>query len=320
MQDCKNSSICLFGYRQILIEILSDLGWLSFLELYIQDLESLLDFAFPQHDIFVDCCKLISQTKIYQLSKNSGSPAIADVSQSTSNGIDESDKILWFSLEQSSRLASDITWQQLNLGIWKNVDIRTKYLYSYAILINAYAKLGNIIGSLPPDNAQFLGSLQVHQSSIRRVLRKCDMGLMMGSPVAGRRLNCVATTLHRLLIQLDVSYSDTVASDSSTSCCSPKRLRREIIDSPEALAIHAELTMPGSLRTCPEQFLIQRVHVSDLSLERFSHEFMNANRPLIIEGLLESWPAFQSSSPRRWSLEYLRRTAGYRYLQETFFE
>ena len=143
------------------------------------------------------------------------------------------------------------------------------------------------------------------------------MGLMMGAPVAGRRLNAVATTIRQLLVQLN-EYSSAIGASDDSIGCSSKRLTTELVDSPgvdspESLAAHADLTTPLSLHTCPEQFLIPRMHVADLSLERFRSEFMDAHRPLIIEGLLEYWPAFQTSGTRRWSLEYLRRTAGYRY-------
>ena len=305
------SIISLNTFKQILIDLISDLRWLTYLEFYIKDLERVSDFSFPQHDVLHDCCKLLSQIKAVLPSNNF--PTVTNIDQSLNSCY----LISWSELVSCSRLASDITWQQLNLGVWKNVDIRTKYLYSYSILINVYAQLGGLRDSLPSDNTQFFNALQHYHAALRRVLRICDMGLMMGAPVAGRRLNVVATTIHQLLVQLDES-SSAIGSSNDSIGCSAKRLKTELVNSPEvdcpeALAAHAELTTPLSLRTCPEQFLIPRLHVTDLSLERFRSEFMDAHRPLIIEGLLECWPAFQASGTRRWSLEYLRRTAGFRY-------
>ena len=303
MHNLIESPTLLKYFKQILFDLVSDLRWLTYLESYIQDLERVSDLTFPQHDILHDCCKLLSQIKAVLLPNNSSILTNIDNSLNSCLGIS------WSELISGSRLASDITWQQLNLGVWKNVDIRTKYLYSYSILINVYAQLGELRDSLPSDNTQFCNALQQYHAALRRVLRKCDSGLMMGAPVAGRRLNTVATAIHHLLVQLDESSSANGATDG----CSAKRLKTELVDSPEALAAHADLTRPLSLRTCPEQFLIPRVHFTDLSLERFRSEFMDTRRPLIIEGLLDCWPAFQTSGSRRWSLDYLRRTAGYRF-------
>ena len=155
------STTLLKYFKQILIDIISDLRWLTYLESYVHDLEFISDFTFPQHDVLHDCCKLLSQIKAVLSSDNSSTLTNVD------HSLNSCSLISWSELVPCSRLASDITWQQLNLGVWKNVDIRTKYLYSFSILINVYAQLGELRDSLPSDNIQFFNALQHYHAALR---------------------------------------------------------------------------------------------------------------------------------------------------------
>lgn len=54
---------------------------------------------------------------------------------------------------------------------------------------------------------------------------------------------------------------------------------------------------------------ITRVHVSELSAERFQREFGAPNRPLIIQGLMDSWPCY-APGPQQWNQQNWSRRFG----------
>lgn len=71
----------------------------------------------------------------------------------------------------------DITWEKLNTGYWKDVDIGWRYTYGYASLFKALCLLLD------------------KTKDVKDVIKACDMGLIMGAPVLKNILSKIAFTL-----------------------------------------------------------------------------------------------------------------------------
>ena len=50
---------------------------------------------------------------------------------------------------------------------------------------------------------------------------------------------------------------------------------------------------------------IERRHVSDITAEEFEEKYINRAFPVILQGLLDSWPAYNL-----WTTEYFRTKLG----------
>lgn len=89
-------------------------------------------------------------------------------------------------LAQSSILLDRI-WEMLNKGHWKTVSMHWRISYSVVSLCKACSQL-----------ALWLTSNQDSSISATDVIKSCDMGLLMGSPLEGNNLTNLASSVHRL--------------------------------------------------------------------------------------------------------------------------
>ncbi|TSS23701.1 Lysine-specific demethylase 8 [Bagarius yarrelli] len=121
------------------------------------------------------------------------------------------------------------------------------------------------------------------QDKLQEAIKTCDMGLLMGASI-------MDNVLQRLIAVLKnkVENPGTVK-DSEPPC--PKKPKQECIPRP---IIHPTLSIPRV--RCP-------------SMENFRLEFLEPKVPVILEGIIDHWPAFREHS---WSIEYLRAVAGCR--------
>lgn len=77
----------------------------------------------------------------------------------------------------NTRCVLDITWEKLNTGYWKDIDISWRYVYSYASLFKA------------------LFLLLDKTRNVKDVIKACDMGLIMGVPILKNILSKIAFAL-----------------------------------------------------------------------------------------------------------------------------
>ncbi|KAK3512087.1 hypothetical protein QTP70_030356 [Hemibagrus guttatus] len=121
------------------------------------------------------------------------------------------------------------------------------------------------------------------QDKVQDAIKTCDMGLLMGASI-------MDDILQRLLAVLKnkVKIPRKVV-DTEQPC--PKKLRKECVLKP---IINPELS-------------VQRVRCP--ALESFRSEFLEPKIPVILEGIINHWPAFREHT---WSIEYLRAVAGCR--------
>ncbi|KAF5908034.1 lysine-specific demethylase 8, partial [Clarias magur] len=121
------------------------------------------------------------------------------------------------------------------------------------------------------------------QLRVQDVIKTCDMGLLMGASV-------MDNILQRLIVVLKNKVKIDSKDESEPEPC-PKKLRKEVIPKP---IINQRLS-------------VQRVQCP--SLERFRSEFLVPKMPVILQGIIDHWPALREHA---WSVEYLRAVAGCR--------
>ena len=76
----------------------------------------------------------------------------------------------------------DHTWEELNTGHWKDVDLKYRYLYSYSSLLKLC----------------FICKLDENSSineGCQKLLLICDMGLLMGAPILDNVLGLIANSI-----------------------------------------------------------------------------------------------------------------------------
>jgi len=168
----------------------------------------------------------------------------------------------------------DDTWEQLNTGHWKDVNISWRKLYSYAALLKCLSvyRLGN-----------------VHLS-----IKTCDMGLLMGAPIFDNILAKLAPQLNVIL-----SNKNKVEKSQIRPCCG----RNEDKSSPPCKRWKERKDIP----VIDASYEIPRVDCP--SLMTFHQQHMRSEQPVILQHAMDHWPALTT---HRWNLDYIRSVAGAR--------
>ncbi|XP_022070124.1 lysine-specific demethylase 8 [Acanthochromis polyacanthus] len=122
------------------------------------------------------------------------------------------------------------------------------------------------------------------EDEILQAVRTCDMGLLMGAAIMDNILQVIVRILQQ---QTRKSAKEEDENEHSEA----KRIK---IASPHVPVIKEELAVPRI--KCP-------------SLESFNTNYLLPLKPVILEGIIDHWPAFNKHP---WSIEYLRSVAGCR--------
>ena len=168
----------------------------------------------------------------------------------------------------------EVTWEHLNTGHWKDVEISWRNAFSYLSLFKAVCEFGN-------DDF-------VAQDAIST----CDMGLLMGAPVLDNILTKLVTTLQTLQVSPKANRLEDPGKrnlDASQREFTRKNLK-------VAHGEYIKICYPIARINCP-------------SLETFSRCHFKPHCPVILTDTIDYWPAFNS---RQWNLDYLRQVAGCR--------
>ena len=209
-------------------------------------------------------------------------------------------------LFESIKEMCEVTWEQLHLGHWKNVAMEWRELYGYAQFMKALCET-------------WLGDRKA-------AIKTLDLALMMGGPTLSDVIN--------ELIQVIDEDRDKEKSSSS------KRKNRERSggeeendesigeeqdsnDSDDDYVSEEEEGVEEAVREGKQREELPRIvkemrpefgipRISAPSMEKFLTQYMMPRTPVILEGVLDSWPAF-ADPKRRWSnLHYLKSVAGRR--------
>ena len=214
----------------------------------------------------------------------------------TSDGSDLSEIKLW------AQVALDFTWEQLNMGHWKDVKHVWKEAYSTASLMKAICLV-----------------LEGQQD---KALVEIDIGLLLGAPIIDNTLQTFATVLTKAVntkkCQDNIGSSDRPGSPI-THACSSTMLSSKVssqskkvvfrnykpIQSTEKLKpllpkIGAQ-SLPSKYSVCDTPLIdpSMRVPVRHCpSLEVFLQEHMKTRTPVVISGGMDHWPAYAAKKWR----------------------
>lgn len=184
-----------------------------------------------------------------------------------------------YSLDEMSSVQAviDLTWEKINTGYWKDVDISWRKLYSYASIVKVIVLVQN--------------------NQLLEATKSCDLGLLLGSPVLDNILTKIVSEIHQRQSCSEITNDEIVlqTANEQSSLKDTNNDIQNIFDIP--LRKRAKITDCCIERiTCP-------------SLNLFQNKFMNEERTVIIQDAINHWPAFTT---HRWNLTYLQNIAGHR--------
>nr|ACI66870.1 JmjC domain-containing protein 5 [Salmo salar] len=140
-------------------------------------------------------------------------------------------------------------------------------LYSYGCLFK--------VAALCRDDAS--------PATVQEVILTCDLGLLMGAAI----MDNILQTIVRIL-QNEIGKRHSNEKDPSEGV-SAKKMK---VDSVSVPVVKQALAVPRIL--CP-------------SLESFMKDYLDPQKPVILGGIIDHWPAFKNHP---WSIEYLQTVAG----------
>lgn len=184
----------------------------------------------------------------------------------------------------TANILLDFTWEKLNTGYWKDIDLNWRIVYT--------------VVSLCKGSSEFALAVQSNNRSTscqKEIMKTLDMGLLMGAPI---RDNILA----RISIEIQRYYRMIKKSNSSE-----EQHSEELAG--EHVPVHAKKAKLMEVMPCVFESNNEVKRVECPSLETFLRDYVEAKEPVIITKMMEYWPAL---GRRKWSVEYIERVAGYR--------
>ncbi|XP_062846412.1 lysine-specific demethylase 8 [Trichomycterus rosablanca] len=183
-------------------------------------------------------------------------------------------KDLYSTLKPSScvgkaQIIIDYSWEKLNTGTWRDVEKDWRRVYSYGCLFKAV----------------WMCHGETSHDKVQQAVKTCDMGLLMGASI----MDNVLQRLIQVLKDKVRKEHPSKVEENEQPC--QKRLKKDC-------------TLKTTINP---KLAVQRVVCP--SLQSFRSEFLEPQRPVILEGIIDHWPAFKE---HKWSIEYLRAVAGCR--------
>lgn len=201
----------------------------------------------------------------------------------------------------------DICWEKCNTGHWRDVNVIWRETYSYASVFKA---------------------LCLHSMERKtEAMKACDMGLLLGAPILNNVLTRMATEFQKSVHP----YSERVNNDESVDhkaekqqnlcekqdlrvahtedACGKRKISDDVSKQNEAFTESSSVKKRKSFEIpgIDKKFEIDHVHCP--SLEAFLIDYMQKDKPVILEGVMDHWPA---RTTRHWSIKYLKSIAGCR--------
>ena len=205
----------------------------------------------------------------------------------------------------------DICWEKCNTGHWRDVNVIWRKTYSYASVFKALC----------------LYSMERKTDA----MAACDMGLLLGAPVLDNILTRIATEFqknvqpsgqkvadidfndHRSEMQTNRDRNKGSMLANAKDANGKRRLSVNLFpgnkDGKETSTANSSVKkMKGfGIPKIDKKFAID--HVLCPSLEAFLINYMQKDKPVILDGAMDHWPA---RTTHQWSIEYLKKIAGCR--------
>uniref|UniRef100_A0A8C7M8G2 Lysine (K)-specific demethylase 8 n=1 Tax=Oncorhynchus kisutch TaxID=8019 RepID=A0A8C7M8G2_ONCKI len=118
-------------------------------------------------------------------------------------------------------------------------------------------------------------------ATVQEAIRTCDLGLLMGAAIMDKILQ----TFVRIL-QNDIGKRDSNEENPSEG-------------------VSAKVDFISYTVYVVQVLAVPRIHCP--SLESFKKDYLDPQKPVILEGIIDHWPAFKNHP---WSIEYLQTVAG----------
>lgn len=198
---------------------------------------------------------------------------------------------------ETCNILLDQTWEKLNTGYWKDVDINWRYSYTLVSMIKALSQCALLNDS----------DSNIDHAAI---LKTCDMGLLMGAPIIdnilakmsrkfqesfGNRRPSVTLEEHAVGEIEKPEYDKIPKKIFKQDCNSGTEENRLVQNASLSLALNKkEKEVPNCC--CP-------------SVEMFQATFFDLQHPVLISGAIGYWPAFTT---HKWTISYLQKIAGAR--------
>ncbi|XP_048848363.1 lysine-specific demethylase 8 isoform X4 [Brienomyrus brachyistius] len=166
-------------------------------------------------------------------------------------------------LQHTAQTILDFSWERLNIGTWRDVDKEWRRVYAYGCLFKVAA----------------LCCAEPGEAEVCEAIRTCDMGLLMGASIMEDVLQTMVVILQRRLRRGCSEQANAAEGPSA------KRLKESCVLVP---AISPAKEVPRT--KC-------------LPLDRFRVDYLTQQKPVILEGAIDHWPAFNDHKWR--SPQYL---------------
>jgi len=203
-------------------------------------------------------------------------------------------------------------WEKLNTGHWSQLDDAWRALFTIISLARIIC-ISQV--QCPPE---------IESDVCRDVIKICDLGIMMGAAlpaphgdVCGRMAADLTRHLKtKTLVTVDPQQCplETEKENKPSSPCrlpSDQPLKRKhstfSVDDNDAIRTEKVAKPLKPSESFPN--LVNLEAVEPLSLEEFIHVKTECEKPVLIRGMLDDWPAF-SGGERHWTVDYLVRAAG----------
>lgn len=235
----------------------------------------------------------------------------------TSPSVYKALRVSWQDLESGkmtqsqkwAQVALDYSWEQLNMGNWKDVSVSWREVYATAALLKA------------------LGLVRAGQS--QRALEELDRGILLGAPILDSALHSFATTLTASMHSNSTSATASTSSDNISGERTDlesdamqkggivrgkrkivfrnyKPLREHSEGIPQSkcdvmkkprveVDVHDLASRTQNVPLVDPKYRISLIYLP--SLEAFHQNYMNIKTPVVISGAMDTWPAY---SARKW--------------------
>jgi lysine-specific demethylase 8 len=202
----------------------------------------------------------------------------------------------------------DRTWEKLNTGNWKDVNVNWRYAYTLLSVMKSLSQCALLSNS----------SSNIDHTAI---IKTCDLGLLMGAPVMDNILAKMARKFQECFGENRSSPSES--GDEDVIRKNPRKKAREeeeeeedsnkVAERKEEEAKEVESKEETSMNGGDSAVgvIIEREvpHCGCPSVEMFNAMFFDLQCPVVITGAIGYWPAFTT---HKWSIEYLQKMAGAR--------
>ncbi|XP_022338439.2 lysine-specific demethylase 8-like isoform X1 [Crassostrea virginica] len=176
----------------------------------------------------------------------------------------------------------DYTWEKLNTGYWKDVDINWRYVYTIGSAVLSVCKYSTEAKDV------------THEDLYKDIMKTIDTGILMGGPMFDNMLDRLMQAFSNIL---KVKSQSVIKRKYSGEMSSPteKSRKNRAVNRSENIHINSDKEIKRCY--CP-------------SLETFRNEYLDKHTAVILTGLMEHWPALKETSS--WNLDRIRSLAGHR--------